>query len=990
MAAALLRRSVATAGLAVLATVASPLVGTALAASAPALTAGTFSPADGDTVTANRPPISVAYNTALNLSTSTITLTDATAPKSPAPACPRVFSSDKTKIGCTPQADLVDGHDYKVAVHAENADSSSKRDDNATWTLDIPSVTARSLPDNSTVGVLTSLNETFDEEISPSSTVDVVDGHGNHLLGNVSVGKSSATGDCPLNPCILKYSTSSAAGLGAGTYTATFKGIGVSNSNPSGSTANPDAYGLDVIHFTVVKTPPPHKPDSVQAPANGITQANVAKVPFHGWAVPGFNVGVAIYDEVADSAGNCATARQREGFGCQDGFGFTSVDQSNCANSDPDKAPKTVDGVQLCYFELTVDDSAGCDTDSSGNPLCIEWPGAVKNQWYAFSYSGPGNAPGAQNPAGPSPATDPEISRDTSGPQSPSDANAHVDSDRNTDTAILTWTAHDGNNDGAVGYRVTATDPEGHSISQDFPFPTGGLPDPTNAETATMNISGIDDGAISVNVAAYDTVGNASGPVAATLTPPTPNPPPAPPTTYTLTKESRLVAPVSPAPDTDTIVAGGNTISFPSLNSGVHVPTPTKITVYFNEPIKLFAQDTTQPTGSVKTAVSWICLNDGSCVNNPGVGTYALTADKRGLVWSLPASFTSTLADAVYSVTAIGVAATCQDKTPANPSPPACEVSSDPGPTLTSFHIDTHGPAVAITSVTNPVTPRNVHAVQIAGTTDAEATGVQVVLKSSGGGAPLVLSSPLTPPSDPMVTSRTWSFFPVDLSQMRDGTVTVTATAVDAAQNKGTSAPVTTSLRAHVSRLTETVSSSRITFGKGVLISGRLVDQVGAAIRGATISVRPRFDGGRFGAGQTARTDSTGRWHLTEFPAHNSTWYAAYAGSTTSPLHDAAVAHTARTLVRVAIAFTSPRNHATVGSPVVLKGKVAPNKRGSTVSIYRHTSHGNKLLGRVRLDRHSHWSFKLTLRRGTVKLFAVIGRTTGNLGNRTRYLTLTH
>jgi len=56
MAAALLRRSVATAGLAVLATLASPLVG-AVAAPAPALTAGTFSPANGDTVPANRPPI---------------------------------------------------------------------------------------------------------------------------------------------------------------------------------------------------------------------------------------------------------------------------------------------------------------------------------------------------------------------------------------------------------------------------------------------------------------------------------------------------------------------------------------------------------------------------------------------------------------------------------------------------------------------------------------------------------------------------------------------------------------------------------------------------------------------------------------------------------------------------------------------------------------------------------------------------------------------
>jgi hypothetical protein len=840
----------------------------------------------------------------------------------------------------------------------------------------------------------------YDEDISSTSTVDVVNGLGNHVLGNVSAVKSSATGDCPLTPCILKYSTPSSSGLGVGTYTATFKGIGVTNSSPAGSTPNPNAYGVVVIHFTVVKTPPPHKPytDSTSAPANGITQANVTKVPFHGWAVPGFNVGVAIYDEAADGAGFCATGKSREGFGCQDGFGFTYVDQTNCADTDPAHAPKTVDGVQLCYFALTVDDSAACDTDDVSDPFCAEWPDSPKNQWYAFSYSGPGNAPGAQAPAGPSPSTDSEINRDTSGPGKPDDdANAHVDSDRNTDTAILTWTAHDSQNDDAVGYRVTATDPEGGSVSQNFPFPTPTIPDPSHGETATMNIGSIDDGAVKVTIAAYDAVGNASTPVTASVTSPTPNPPPAPPTTYTLTKESKVLAPVSPAPDTDTIVAGGNTIPFPSLNSTVHVPVPTKVTVYFNEPIRLFAQDTTPQGGGAKIATSWICLRDGatvpegSCVNTPGVGTYGLTADKRGLIWSVPATFSSTLADHVYSINGLGVAATCPDRTPANTSSyPGCEVSSDPGPTLTAFHLDTAGPAVAITSVTNPVNSQNVKAVQISGTTDPEATEVSVTVKSSAGGAPLLLTQPLTPPSDPLVTSVAWTFFPVDLSTVRDGTLTITAAALDAAQNKTTSAPATSTEAAHVSTLTESVTGSVVTYGKGVLISGRLLDQSSHGINAATITVKPRFDNGRYGAGQKATTDSTGRWHLTEFPAHNATWYASYAGSTTSPLHDAAAIHTARTLVKAAIAFISPRNHATVGSPVALKGKVSPNKAGKTVSIYRHTSSGNKLLGKVKLNRHSRWSFRLSLPRGTTKLFALIGRTSGNLGNQTRILTITH
>src|SRR5436305_13335769 len=103
------------------------------------------------------------------------------------------------------------------------------------------------------------------------------------------------------------------------------------------------------------------------------------------------------------------------------------------------------------------------------------------------------------------------------------------------------------------------------------------------------------------------------------------------------------------------------------------------------------------------------------------------------------------------------------------------------------------------------------------------------------------------------------------------------------------------------------------------------------------------------------------------------------AASTTTPLPDAATAQTVRTRVKVAIAFTSPKNHATVGSPVTLQGKVSPNKPGVTVRIYRHTASGNKLVAKATLNRYSRWTFKLALPKGTVKLFAVIGRTSRNL-----------
>src|SRR3954449_12160638 len=106
MAAAFLRRSAATAGVAVVATVASPLAGIAFASTA--LTAGTFSPANGKTATANRPAISVAYNTALSQTATKIGVVDTDSGNAVVP-CSKTFSNAAT-VGCSLGADLKDGH----------------------------------------------------------------------------------------------------------------------------------------------------------------------------------------------------------------------------------------------------------------------------------------------------------------------------------------------------------------------------------------------------------------------------------------------------------------------------------------------------------------------------------------------------------------------------------------------------------------------------------------------------------------------------------------------------------------------------------------------------------------------------------------------------------------------------------------------------------------------------------------------------------------
>jgi hypothetical protein len=504
--------------------------------------------------------------------------------------------------------------------------------------------------------------------------------------------------------------------------------------------------------------------------------------------------------------------------------------------------------------------------------------------------------------------------------------------------------------------------------------------------------SGIYDGSLTIKVASADAFGNASSFVTANA-----------PIGKSQSKSIVALAPVDPANHADSMdSSNGSTYDFASLPAAATTPAkvglPSAVTVHFNEPVTLTVPNN-DPNNSTPKAHLCILAPGGICENPLGVGTLTNpSSDRTTLQWTAPDGFGADLPSGDYTIAAFAPAADCPTRQP-GVTYPGCETSggteNDPTSwtTLAKFTVDKTAPTVQTLSVApTTITPRSVKSVQIAGTSDPDTREVQISIKSSAGGPPLLLDQPVPAPTDGAATSVSWSFFPVDLSTVRDGTLTISAFGIDDAGNK-TAAPgsqVTATLHAHASTLTESVSSSMIVYGHLVQVRGRLVDAVGAAIKHATIVVRPRFADGSYGASTKATTDSTGHWGVLMGPAHNAVWYASYAGSTTAPLHDAAAVHTARTGVRVAIAFTSPKNKSTVGSPVVLKGKVAPNKHGKYVSIYRYVRGGNKLLGRARLDSHSHWSFKLSLPRGTVKLFAKIGKTAGNYGNTTSLLTLTH
>jgi hypothetical protein len=981
MAAAFMRRSVATAGLAVLATLASPLAGVAFAA-APALTAGTLTPADGDTVAATRPAVSAAYNTALDHAATQLVIIDTSASNRQI-SCPSVFNADSTSVGCTPTEDLIDGHVYSTRVHAVNAgDTNDTINDTASWTVDIPSVKVTSPGDGAVVAEAQTITATYDETIDSHSTVKVVNSFGVTIPGSVSVtttSKTSPSSACPTSNCVLKFVASHS--LSAGSYTVTFDAFGVSGGVGGGE--NVGAYAHNVTTFVVNKTKPAVAPYGVAPDDPAITQANVSKVPFSGWALPGYNVGVAIYDESCDQ--NCSFPfTDTEGSGVQDGSNHTVVD--NCTDDQAHIVTSGGTDYRLCPFTLTVDDSAGCDTDTNefqctpaGDPSAV-----AKNQWYAYSYTAAG-----QTPAAASPGTDPAILRDTTAPHAPDNtATGYVTNNSpNPGQATVTVSATDAVTapTGPAAYVVRVSDAFGDSNDVSL-TPAGG-----NLSNRTFPMpSGLYDGNITIAIAAADNLGNTSSFVTAST-----------PGGKSSAKEIVDLATADPATHTDSMTTATGTRDLADLTGASDKASPpTGLTVHFNEPIALTVQDLTVLGDGTPSAHACLIAPGPVPICESSSNELAIpSADPTALTWTPPAGFGDGLPNGVYQVVAFAPAANCATRTDANSGTYSCEhsagVEGDPTtwPVLATFTIDKAAPTITGLAVTpSTITPSSVKSVQIVGTSDPDTRDVQISIKSSAGGAPLLLDQQVAAPSDPNATSVSWSFFPVDLSTVRDGTLTISAFAIDDAGNK-TAAPgsqVTATLRAHRSTLTEKASSSMIVYGQLVAVRGRLVDANGAAIKHATIVVRPRYADGTYGASTKGTTDSTGHWGVLSAPAHNATFYASYAGSTTAPLHDAAAVHTARTGVRVAIAFTSPKNKSTVGSPVVLKGKVAPNKHGKYVSIYRYVRGGNKLLGRARLDSHSHWSFKLSLPRGTVKLFAKIGKTAGNYGNTTSLLTLTH
>ena len=682
-------------------------------------------------------------------------------------------------------------------------------------------------------------------------------------------------------------------------------------------------------------------PYNLSAPQYANTQNNTA-FPLSGFAPSGFTVTVTVPNSSDPS-------------GLHDASASTFVEP--CAS-----AP-------LCPWTAAVDISGFSSPQSNVN-------------WSASEQDANGNPSSGIETSAPASA---KFTIDYSKPDIPSsNPTPKVTSDATTHTATLSVNATEADNANTTdvtSYLITVTDPSNNKITQTFQSSGNDLP------AKTMDVSGLDDGQLTVLIQAVDSHGNVSDSSCASV------PPNSPCSKYS---DSNLVktAGLAPSLDTSVLTTSGGDTTFTQVQQGQSVLSPSKVTVGFTQTIKESWMDCCGGgSGPPTTHHSSMCIAtpNGNCIQS---GTPTVASDNK----SISMKVGSKLADGSYAVRVLTYSqSNCPDLTPAdyaNPNgrrPSDCEQYNDlvrvpgtgaPG-TVFTFTVSSTKPTITIDSYTHPVTAKNEKSAAFSGTVTKSVSSVQLLVKSSGSSTKLFFPAVVTQPTNSADPNATWSVSGADLSSLPDGTLTIKATAKTSSGLTGT-ATKQAQMKAHQAVLTEKANKGKVTFGHHVKVTGKLTDAAGAAISGENVTVKAKYRSGSSKA-ITAITDSTGHYAAFITPKHNATLVASYAGS---PQHDGVTVRTAKVGVRFAVKFTSPKNGASTSSTVHVAGTVKPSHAGASVTFYRQTSSGKVVVGHATLNKKSQFSATLVLPPGTDKIFATVKATKSNLAGKSNLLTL--
>lgn len=448
MAAGIVRRSVATATLAALATALAPMAASLAAPGAFAASSITTQPSpENNVVWANRPIIKATFNA--NLASGTINLTAEGGDG--ANLCAAQSVSNST-ITCQPGSELDKTKTYDAVATGKNSAGASAKTSTLKFTVSYPVLdpaNSSPIPNGSFVDGSQNLVAAFDSTITGDSNsfklfeVNADGSRGFQIPGAVSFDTTPVVG---ANKTVTFNPNST---LANGHYEAVVSVIGL-----NGTTKEPDAHGNADYSVFITNT----APFGLNLPVpnyNGKPYANTSNntaFPFSGYAAPGLTVTVNLTDTKNPNPltnaykGSATVAPCPTAPACP---WTVPVDISKLTNPQ--------DGVQ---WTATAADSS-------------KSTGATNGPVFSADYTAPPTV--TVNPA-------PKISQDSKTVS----VNAQ---DTATDVA---------------SYLVTITDPENNKLSNSYPASNNNLP------PQTIDVTTLDDGTLNITIQAVDTVGNVS------------------------------------------------------------------------------------------------------------------------------------------------------------------------------------------------------------------------------------------------------------------------------------------------------------------------------------------------------------------------------------------------------------------------------------------------------------------------------------------------
>jgi hypothetical protein len=983
MASALMRRSVLTAALAAIATVAASGI-----SSTPAPDTSTTP----QTVEAERPTITATFNAPLGAG-STMTLVKKGAGTN---LCSSSAISGST-VSCTPASALPLGQTYDAIGHGVAANGSGSAN-SATFEFQpsypsykssVPSPNGSLITGDSSHAISISYNTSagLDGSRSRMTVRNFLDGKpGNPIAGAVSVTGASGLPGSVNDTITFKPSTPMSAGSEY-EVSAHVEETGESTTNPATA---------DTLFDMFVQNAAPSNLATTAPVANNV---NDKAFHFTGQAGPGQTITIT-----APPTTSNPLSPQASGSGT---------------------VPAC--GQLLCAWDVAVDVSSLSDSSSG-----ISWSAQASdgNGVKTAATSGPG------------------FTKDTTAPNQPGPV-ASISA--GSTTLHVTAPNPDSPTTDVGSYVITVTDSSNPVRTLG---PKTAAPNGSDALDTTLDVSGLNDGQLIVNVVAQDAQGNQSKVG----------------TTKSATKDVGL----TPDYANSSITVNGSDIKLPAAN-GRSVQSPTVVTIVFGQSIQPSWTDSSNPA-SPKTYNSTLCLRDKSpdqtCLNGqttfpqPNVMQTSVTnggfplAETNGyhiFATAWPAAFCGDVGlHGTVNASCTPFSSDITDPTTGNPF---------------TFTVDNTPPVAPTVNMPSSIDANSIGFVGITGAAEAGSSVVVTVRSSSGGS--LLLANPGGTRAD---SDGHYSFVS-SFTRLPDGTLTVRATATDAAgnvsaagapaaapvllarpsapQNLGaaagdrqavlgwqapastgghpltsytltttdlsaSSAPQTTSVPADATSTTvgglvnghtykfsllanndigggpaatttatpksNTVMSisgpahGAITYGQSFGLGGDLT-YAGVGVGSQPVTVTSKYYNGATGPTYNTTTDQNGHWAVFGLTsAKNILYTASFAGA--GAFNPSSRATWVLVRVGISISKVTARNRSH-SSPVTLSGKVAPNLRGYRVYIYEVRSGKLVKIGSAKLSSRSKWAFVHTFSRGKHLVIAKFFSHAGNAANQT-------